>query len=690
MGILRSAIKMEHNYIGAPSFSTNNPYTLLDCYSEDKYASIYPSVKSIAYEFKKIRPYAIDSNGARKDNVPVINALYHPNQKDSSVAFFEKLAVMNLTHRMTYLLVWRRDGNETKPGGELNANNIGGFTFLENPAITRLDNKTYYRIGSQTFDENEVIAIPGGVDPYSLYTGYAPGEASRRWATLDQYIADYQQGFFENGAVPSGQFIITASSEQDFNDTVDKLQFAHRGADKNNNITYTPRPTDPITGKPADSKIEWIPFASSNKDIDFKNIFEQANNRIDSAFGVPASIRGVGENNNYATARLDQQNFIVRAVEPLALAVYTQITHELNRITGGLSVAITFKLTIPAIAEEEKVQAETKQVEVAMITALLDKGYSLDSAVDALKLSNAYKLLELGDQSTTDIDNDKPDVDEGDEVIDSPDPDKIDGVTPINKLKNQLNQTTVELFEEGLAQVVKDNMSKQIEKYIDSLDNQDAAGDPTKTDDEEFTDEMMVIIVAAMIAAGEIQYPEGVSLAASAGVDVTNASSFTLTKAQEKAYKDYLINVAKSYGEDTGKSIRAVLQRGAVDGWDKATLENQLRNIMNTDQWRVTRLATSEINLTQAKGSFHAMEQIADELEVSVYKIWIHSGSDKPCEFCQSLIGTKTKLSDVFVKDGGLVDGVDGGIFVNNWRSIDCGGLHANCHCLEDYEVDRG
>lgn len=689
MGLLRSAVKMEHNYIGAPSFRTHNPYSFLNCYEDDKYASIYPSVKAIASEFKKIRPYAIDSNGKPKQNVPVINALYHPNQKDSSVAFFEKLAVMNLTHRMTYLLVWRREGSETKPGGQLNANNIAGFTFLENPSISRLDNKTFYNIGAQTFTENEVIAIPGGVDPNSLYTGYAPGEASRRWATLDQYIADYQQGFFENGAVPSGQFIITASSEQDFNDTVDKLQFAHRGADKNNNVTYTPRPTDPVTGKPADSKIEWIPFASTNKEIDFKNIFEQANNRIDSAFGVPASIRGVGENNNYATARLDQQNFIVRAVDPLALAIYTQITHELNRITGGLSVAITYELAIPAVAEEEKVVAETKQVEINMILALIDKGYSLDSAVDALKLSPAYKNLKLGDLDTTNIENDKADVDEGDEVDDSPDPDKIDGVTPLNHgiLKNQLSQTDVELFEAQLSQVIKDHMSKQIEKYIDE-EVQDAAGDPDDDETEEFTDEMMVVIVAAMSAAGEIQYPEGLAMVADAGYDIGNATSFTLSEAQEKAYKTYLKDVADSYGKDTGKSIRAVLQRGAVEGWDKATLESNLRNIMNTDQWRVTRLATTEINLTQAKGSLHAMEQIEDELEVTLYKIWIHTGSDNPCEFCRSFIDTKVKLKEVFVKKGEVVEGVDGGLFVNDWRTIDAGGLHANCHCLEDYEVE--
>ena len=436
--------KNSTNFIGAPSFRIKNPY-ILGCYDEDRYASIYPSVKAIANEFMKIKPKAIGANGEPKQNVPSLNALYHPNQLDSSVAFREKLAVMNLTHRNTYLLVWRREGKEVKPGGEIRFNNIGGYTFLENPGIEYRDGRTYYKMGAQEFSDSEVIVIPGGVDPSGLYQGYAAGVASRRWATLDEYIADFQKGFFENGAVPAGQFVITASSGQDFNDTVDKLQEAHRGAGKNNNVTYTPKPIDPLTGKPGDSKIEWIPFQSSNKEIDFKTLFEQANNRIDSTFGVPASVRGVGDSANYATAKTEQQNFIRFTVEPLALRIYTQITHELNRITGGLGVAITFDIEYPAIADEEKVQAETKKTNVETLLMLTDKGYSLDTVVDALKLSNAYKLLAVSDKNPK-IDNDKPDVDEGGEVKTSPNPAEIDGVTPLNSIEQEIHCASCDRF----------------------------------------------------------------------------------------------------------------------------------------------------------------------------------------------------------------------------------------------------
>lgn len=699
MGVLKAVAQgpklsyasQNHNFVGAPSFRHQNPgYSFLNCYQSDAYASIYPSVKSIAYEFKKIQPFAIDANGKPVQNVAALNALYHPNQLDSSVAFFEKLAVMNLTHRKTYVLVWRKEGNEAKPGGDLRFNNIAGYTFLEYPGITRRDGQTFYNIGSQEFNDKEVMVIPGGVDPYNLYGGYAPGEASRRWAKLDDYIADYQSGFFENGAVPAGQFVITASSKKDYEDTVDAMQAKHRGAGKNNNVTYTPRPVDPSSGKPADSKIEWIPFASSNKDIDFKNLFEQANNRIDSTFGVPASIRGVGENNNYATARLDQQNFIVRAVEPLALTIYTQITHELNRITNGLGVAITFKVTIPAVAEEELVQAETKNMEVTALGSLLERGYSLDSAVDALKLSNSYKLLK--NNGTIKIENDKPDVDEGGEVNDSPDPDKIDGVTPLNKVTKKKDKTPKnELSDlDKLEAVAKRYMKNQIDRAVDEFNDEpsnEVTGDPTSSEKQEFVDDMLTIIVAIMIAQGAIEYAAGTELLREAGVSTANLNEFVLSDTARSGYQGYLAKVGDSYGSDTAEAIRSVLKTADQSGFTKAETERSLRNILNSDEWRVERLAKTELNRSESLSGIESMKQIQSESGAIIEKSLQHTGGDQPCEFCRALIGKWIAVDQETIPEDNILIGEDGGMLINKFAPNDGYDPHPNGHCVPEFRV---
>lgn len=673
--------KNSANYVGAPSFASRNPY-ILDCYDKDNYASIFPSVKAIANEFMKIQPHAVDKNGKPIETVPALSALYRPNLLDSSVSFREKLAVMNLTHRYTYLLVWRKDGGEAKPGGEITADNIAGYTFLENPAITRLDGRTYYNIGAQRFSDQEVIAIPGGVDPNALYSGYAAGFASRRWATLDEYIADQQTGFFENGAVPAGQFIITASTKQDFDDTVDKLQEAHRGAGKNNNVTYTPRPIDPETGKPGDAKIEWIPFQESNKNIDFKSIFEQAEKRIDSTFGVPASIRGVGENNNYATARTDQQNFIRFTIDPLALRIYTTITHELNRITGGFGAQITYTLELPAIADEEKVQAETKEIEVRTILTLTDKGFGLDSIVDALKLSNAYKTLELGGVNTQ-IKNDKLDVDENGDVINSPDPNKIDGVTPTNKGGSKSKNPKAELTDEQkIDKIARDYMEVQIERVI--IENREEANasnlvipEPSEDEVQVFVNQMFTVISAILLAEGEAEYAIALAAAKQLGISVDELQPYFVGETAADRYLGYLKQVGDSYGNDTAESIRKVLANANAQGLTRKELESNLRNILNTDEYRVKRLSTTEINHSTSIAKVDAYRQLQDETGTEWEKSLYHSGEPE-CEYCKALEGMWFRVDQPLLAYGESIIGTDGGIMVNNFVDNDGYDPHPN------------
>ena len=93
------------------------------------------------------------------------------------------------------------------------------------------------------------------------------------------------------------------------------------------------------------------------------------------------------------TTRLSTQNadvsergFAKRVVYPRALKIYSRLTHELNRITGGIGVAITFDYEIPEIADRKKVEAEVMATNTDTILKLVDKGYELDSVIDALKL----------------------------------------------------------------------------------------------------------------------------------------------------------------------------------------------------------------------------------------------------------------------------------------------------------------
>lgn len=441
----KNKVKNSASFIGHPSFATHNPY--FTHYHSEEYSSAYPSIRAIANEYMKVLPKAIDANGKPVQNNAIVNALFHPNQLDSVISFNEKIAVSTLVLPKTYLLVWRNENGKAEPGGPFGSGgkNIAGFTFLERPSIERIDGKTYYSIGSQRFTEDEVIVLPGGTDPNNLYFGYSPTMASVRWIRLDDYIADFQKGFFENNAIPAGMFKIIASTVEEYNDIVAMLQSRHRGAGNNNNVTYSHQPIDPNSGQPAQAQIEWIPFQQSNKEIDFKSLFDQANRRIDQAFGVSAFIKGIDDAPNYATAQVSEANFSKRAVLPLLTRNYAQLTHELNRITGGIGVAITFDYEIPAVADQEKVEAETLKLHLEIIKEAKEAGFTLGSTVDAFDLPKRLKLLSETDEKET-IENDKAEVDEGEEVSTSPDLTRIDGITPVNSVEYEIHCSKCDRF----------------------------------------------------------------------------------------------------------------------------------------------------------------------------------------------------------------------------------------------------
>lgn len=685
MNILGTAVKgtkAQTNLIGAPSFSKVNPYGMYGHFHSDAYASAYPSIRAIANEYMGIRPYAIDQNGKTVDNNPIINALYHPNQLDSSVSFFEKIAVSTLALAKTYVLVWRNENGEAKPGGNfgLRGAKIAGFTFLEGPAISIRDGKTYYNVGSQQFTEDEVMVLPGGVDPYNLYAGYSPSIAAKRWATLDDYIADFQKGFFENGAVPAGQFIITAASQQDFEDTKKTMQDKHRGAGNNNNIAYVPRPMGQ-DGKPADAKIEWIPFGQSNKDIDFKNLFEQTNKRIDLAFGVPQIVKGVDDAATYANAQVAAAGFSKRAVYPLALRNYTQITHELNRITGGIGVAITFQYDIPTVSDEEKVEAETKVLEGTLINTMIAQGFTLDSIIDSFKLSTAYKNLKLGDAAETIINNDKPDVDEGNEVDDSPDPTLIDGVTPLAKKGEAKGKSPKAKLsdEEKLKKATRDYMRSQVDRAVyEYKDTPLAQSEPTQDELDTFVESMMATISGILAIYGKDEYAAAVALA---GLDLSDLQGFTLTDITEDTYKTYIRQVGTNYGSDTAASIQKVLLDSRDLGWTRKQTEDALHNIMDTDDYRVERLARTELNRSQAMGQLEGVKSLAAETNTHWEKTINHSGVT-PCPLCASQEGVWTPLDEPIWSEGDTITTQnsqgDTVIYVNDWQTNDGWDYHAN------------
>jgi phage portal protein BeeE len=656
-------------------------------YRENNFENAYSSITAIANRSMVVEPYAIDQNGKKLKQNSIIDALYHPNQEMSAVDFREALSIMTLVHNKTYILV------HTKSEGEkITANNISGFTFLEGVVESwdYSDNTVTYKVGSDTYDQDQVIVLKG-INPYDLEKGYAPAVAARRWTRLDDYIADYQSGFFENGAVPAGQLIITASTKQEYRDIKNALQEHHRGPKANNNLTYSHRPTDE-NGKSTNALIEWVPFAQSNGKLELGSLFEQVNKKIDSVYGVPASMRGVNDNNTYASVRVDEAIFIDNCVRPRLLKVWSKFTHELNRITGGIGVAITFDLATPNLADEDKVMAEKNNLDMTLITYMTEKGYSLDSVITAFKLPEDYKLLSVGyskPEAVTVTDN--PNVDQGNEVSTAP----VSEAAPKTLKAKQITDQDRARQEAKIEAAVKGQLDRQVSLAIAQLNDRmsktikrKAYGDTTAESEELFVEELTKEVSIIVAAYGFFENAMGRQLILQAGLSTANVKPFYMTQAQRNAYKDYLTGVAQYFNDQTAEMVRDITENGIVTHQSQAEIEAQLRDVMSGGKadYRATRIARTEVNRASGEASNISMENIQNDTGYKIVKIWKVRSAD-PCEFCEAMDGEEVGVSETFMGKGDDFVGASGGIMTNDFVDMDVPEMHPNCTCTMVFEV---
>lgn len=684
----------------------------LDFIKGQSYDNTYSSIKAIANAFLEIQPYAINEQGEEVE-VPAVNALSKPNKDMTGVFFREALATLTLVHRKVYILVWHEERGQVVCTEGATPDNIVGYTFLEGIRPTIIDEVTGKRLYKHTkygtLSEQSVIEISSGIDPYNLNAGYSPSVASKKWANLDDYMAAYHAGQFENGAVPAGQFVITASSEEEFQEIVAGMQRKHRGAGRNNNVTYVRRPINPSTGEAQNSKIEWIPFAQSNRDLSLAEIFKQANEKIDSAFGVPASIRGVSDNNNYASSAVDERHFLRYTIRPFATKIWSAFTQELNRITGGMEAAITFDLEMPIVADEEKAVAEKKDTEMDILLKGIAGGLPARWVIESFNLDiEPEKIDELDSVNTA------PEQGEVSESVKK----KIDhkGCHHHDHKRKVSKEEESEI--EKLRVALREQMAGQINKVLDVLgantiktkaidEDGDGIDDETGEEiinydelvaashvsDEELATQAAIIaaiLTTYMLTRGQRTYKDGVTMLQNGKVpekQLELANGYAqVGKATKDSYEAYLHNTLSTYFGETSNHIIDILNNSQKNGWSQTQLTNELRNMMNTDEWRVQRLARSEEHRANTLAQVDSMRALQDETGVKIYKEWVALPS--ACDYCKELDGKKITVDTAFLVAGGEIDLGEKGTFLNDFVDVEGAELHPNCQCELKFSME--
>lgn len=663
---------------GLPLAGTN---ALFGLYQNGSYDNNYPNITRIAESFAEVLPFAIDEKGKRLKKDPnLIEVLYNPNEEMSITDFLETLMVMLLVHPVVYILCWHREGNENVPGGPIREQTLAGLTFLEGVSAIYVGNEVTYYAGTETWTKDDVIALSLNINPYNLLAGYSPSIATKKWACVDDYVADYQAGYFANNAIPAGELVITAPTVEEYEDTVKALKKHHKGAGKNNNLIYVHRPTSNIDGRPLNSQIEWVPFSQATKDSALQSIFDQSNKKIDMTFGVPEEVKGHLSNSNYASAEVADYVFSRRVIYPKLKKIYSKLTHEFNRITGGLGYALDFDYEEPILTDTRKQQTES-------LITLLNAGFTVESSVEALQLPMSFLSLkekpkeEPVANNSEDTTNDSEVIDEDNQEIsqsesedtDDKKKDKQKCCDHSSKRKDIIDELTVEEPEEKvdpeiinvLLGLIVGIINKAIDEigtggkipYVPSTDSDsdDEIGDRWTTEDiiqylrgyavdSGLEDQTSKMFYGTLLYIANIKGRDATEeLAKRLGIDDFNpVMTPKLLDEIENHAKEYVKSLSGQIAEATAKEIN----KASANGLSTGEVIAILASMKKSEEWRANRTGITEQHFAEESAVLESAKQLEKASSKVIYKIWnIHQGA---CYRCIPLAGERRLLDEPF------------------------------------------
>ena len=190
---------------------------------------------------------------------------------------------------------------------------------------------------------------------------------------------------------------------------------------------------------------------------------------------------------------------------------------------------------------------------------------------------------------------------------------------------------------------------------------------------------MFETIVATMVLTGGAQLENGRIMLTREGVDVPTTMTYSITPQLSEKYHAFLKNVAQSFNTGTADSIRRILDMADTLNYNEQDLADSLRGIMNTDEWRVQRLARSETHRSNGLASLDSMTQLQTETGVELEKTWhINPFTSNHCPECEALDGKTLGLTTPFISEAD-----------NEWADIESADAHPNCGCYMSYQVAK-
>lgn len=197
----------------------------------------------------------------------------------------------------------------------------------------------------------------------------------------------------------------------------------------------------------------------------------------------------------------------------------------------------------------------------------------------------------------------------------------------------------------------------------------DVAEASTDEEDDDLAEEILAILLLLMLMRGSKTYNDGIAMAMSAGLEISNTSKFTTAMTtSDEAYEK---SVVKSFNDDTSANIATLIAAGIAAGLTASEIKSQLSAFKASQAYRVQRFAQNESWRASEIAGNRAMLQLNDELNAiqtaGTYKTWnIQPGA---CPTCIDYAGVTVGIKDQF------------------FGGIDAPPAHVICRCKLTYSI---
>ena len=553
-----------------------------------------------------------------------------PNEDYPLTKVLEQVYTELITHGHSDLFLWRKEGkDETRifeNGKRYDENLFRGFTLVSGYDQSRLTK----------LEKQNIVRITLGASQSNVFMGYSPSQAAEAWRKMQDEMGLHMTAFARNAGMPIGQWLITAQSPEEYVKIKDKLEQKTSGAKNNGKVLYSYVPSDA-----KQAQIAWQQFTS--KDVqDYTKPLDFSEKKMTQQFGVPGTIKGTNDGENYATARVSEQVFMKYTIKTVVNSFKEQLQFHLEKrfnVTGE----IKSNVVIPEIADESKVRIEATQLQVELFDRKRAEGYTPESIVAAYNLPESFLLLER-EEVTEETSN-----------------------TPQNGSKHAENHVHTKdefyrHYQSAYTEREREEIERDYRRITTSYADEILENGYTDTLREDYEGKMS----AEFSSKYQEHYTKTLDEVAGALVDVLDTvdiDNLNLTQEElDEAVKQYNARVA-----DFSKTF--------AEGIEK--LEGETLEVKKLDaKSHIERVTVTESEHTRIVSELNSWTKAESEFPVRVYKTW--KALPDACPDCLDLDNTTIDVTALFVNSSNIKEIYE----------IKGGGYHPNCRCIVVYEME--